>query len=67
MQGPIRQVDEAAQQAINDRSVIDHLIQVFHGGSGDLVPRPQPPVPPYEQIRREWVDDLPLGTGRRRF
>ena len=65
MQGRIRQVDEAAQQAINDRSVIDHLVQIFHDDSGGFAQRPQPPVAPYEQIRREWVDDLPLGTGRR--
>jgi hypothetical protein len=35
MHGPTRPSDEALEQSMNDRSLIDHLFQTFHTGGSD--------------------------------
>ena len=56
--------DEAEQQLIQDRSVIDHLIGVFHTSGGDAEPETVRTARIYDQIRREWPVELTLGTRR---
>ncbi len=54
--------DEAAEQIIHDRSLIDHLIATFHSDSRDGAAEAAEPRAVYDQIRREWPASLTLGT-----
>lgn len=54
--------DEAAEQIVHDRSLIDHLITTFHSDSRDGTPAAEQPQAIYDQIRREWPSSLTLGT-----
>ncbi len=61
MQADAHPSDEAAEQIIHDRSLIDHLIATFHSDSRDGVVEAEPPQAVYDQIRREWPPSLTLG------
>jgi hypothetical protein len=53
--------DEAAQQLVNDRNLIDHLVQTFHAESDRRLPQERV-AQTYEQVRREWPHDVVFGT-----
>lgn len=56
--------DEAERQLIQDRSVIDHLIGVFHTSGREAEMEAVQAASIYDQIRREWPVELTLGTRR---
>ena len=62
MTGQAHPLDEATQQSIHDRSVIDHLVETFHSARGIHAPQQAKTPKIYDQIRREWPFELTLGT-----
>jgi hypothetical protein len=55
-------VDESARQIVQDRSLIDHLVSTFHSDSPDDGPTAAPTEAVYHLIKREWPENLALGT-----
>jgi hypothetical protein len=55
--------DESAKQIVQDRSLIDHLVATFHSDSPDDAPA-APAEAVYNLIRREWPENLALGSRR---
>ncbi len=55
--------DDAAEQLIHERALIDHLVATFHSGTHPSEGTREQSIVIYEQIRREWPDDLALGRG----
>lgn len=55
--------DESATQVVHDRSLIDHLIAIFHSDSREE-PAAEPTEAAYHLIKREWPANLTLGIGR---
>ncbi|HEX6841665.1 MAG TPA: hypothetical protein VF113_09045 [Stellaceae bacterium] len=53
--------DESAKQIVHDRSLIDHLVATFHSDSPDE-PAAAPAEAVYDLIKREWPENLTLGT-----
>lgn len=56
--------DESAKQIVQDRSLIDHLVATFHSDSADDEPAAAPADAVYDLIRREWPENLALGSPR---
>ena len=54
--------DESAKQIVQDRSLIDHLVSTFHSDSPDDAPAAAPAEAVYHLIKREWPENLTLGT-----
>jgi hypothetical protein len=54
--------DESAKQIVHDRSLIDHLVATFHSDSPDDEPAAAPAEAVYDLIKREWPENLTLGT-----
>ncbi|HXP30314.1 MAG TPA: hypothetical protein VN832_04430 [Stellaceae bacterium] len=52
-------MDDVAEQAIHDRSVIDHVVHTFSSGAEDGSPKEpgrEQSAQIYHQIRRTWPD-----------
>lgn len=56
--------DESAKQIVQDRSLIDHLVATFHSDIADDEPAAVPAEAVYNLIRREWPENLALGSPR---
>ena len=56
--------DESAKQIVQDRSLIDHLVATFHSDSLEDGPAEAPAEAVYDLIRREWPENLALGSPR---
>ena len=55
-------VDDSARQIVQDRSLIDHLVSTFHSDSQEDAPAAAPAQTVYHLIKREWPENLTLGT-----
>ena len=62
MHGAVQAAAESATQIIQDDSLINHLIATFHSETRDDEPSAKPPEAVYHLIKREWPDNLTLGT-----
>ena len=56
--------DESAKQIVQDRSLIDHLVATFHSDNPEDEPATAPAEAVYDLIRREWPENLALGSRR---
>jgi len=56
--------DESAKQIVQDRSLIDHLVTTFHSDNPEHEPAAAPAEAVYDLIRREWPENLALGSRR---
>ena len=56
--------DDSAKQIVQDRSLIDHLVATFHSDNPEDEPAEAPAEAVYNLIRREWPENLALGSQR---
>jgi hypothetical protein len=54
--------DDSARQIVQDRSLIDHLVSTFHSDGPDDGQAAEPAEAVYNLIKREWPENLTLGT-----
>jgi hypothetical protein len=62
VQTQIQPSDEATEQSVHERSLIDHLVATFHSADDEPAPVSEPSKAVYDLIRTEWAPTFNYGT-----